>query len=145
LQTMHGSRLGSYESAFRAIVFVAIAIAAGFLAGSHPADFYADALRVDGRSTAFYSWIERDRPDAIGAVGLAIGAVNVLSPQTRTIDVPDENGCAVARVHDALLVALAQDDRSAGFNATRLRAARACGPRRFDDGIAVVTAPLGLR
>ena len=63
-----------------AACFVAITGAANLLAASHPVDFYADALRVNGRSTAFYSWVARTHPAAVGGVGLALGTVNVLSP-----------------------------------------------------------------
>jgi hypothetical protein len=124
-----------------ALAFIAIAVAADLLAGSHPVDFYADALRVNRRATTFYSWVERSRPTAIGAVGLALGTVNVLSPQTRTLEIPDASPCAPARAQRVLLVAIAQNDRTAAFNRARLRAARACGLVRHDDGIAVVVAP----
>ncbi|MGA7095722.1 MAG: hypothetical protein WBX23_17020, partial [Candidatus Cybelea sp.] len=124
-----------------ALAFIAIAVAADLLAGSHPVDFYADALRVNGRATTFYSWVERSRPTAIGTVGLALGTVNVLSPQTRTLEIPDASPCALARAQRVLLVAIAQNDRTAAFNLARLGAARACGLARLDDGIAVVAAP----
>ena len=128
-----------------ALAFIAIAAAADFLAGSHPVDFYADALRVNGRATAFYSWVERSRPTAIGAVGLALGTVNVLSPQTRTVEIPDASSCARASALGVLLVAIAENDRAAAFNRARLREARTCGVTRYDDGIAVVAAPSGVR
>ncbi|MGB8909954.1 MAG: hypothetical protein WCC84_14510 [Candidatus Cybelea sp.] len=128
-----------------ALAFVAIAVAADFLAGSHPVDFYDDALRVNGRPTAFYSWVERTRPTAIGAVGLALGTVNVLSPQTRTVEIPDASSCARASGRGVLLVAIAENDRAADFNLARLREARACGVARYDDGIAVVVAPSDVR
>ncbi|MGB6601404.1 MAG: hypothetical protein WBE77_10030 [Candidatus Cybelea sp.] len=128
-----------------ALAFIAIAVAADLLAGSHPVDFYADALRVNGRATTFYSWVERSRPTAIGAVGLALGTVNVLSPQTRTVEIPDASSCAHAREQGVLLVAIGENDRTDAFNRARLRAARACGVTRYDDGIAVVVAPSGVR
>jgi hypothetical protein len=124
---------------------IAIATAANFLAGSHPVDFYADALRVNARATGFFSWIERNRPSALGGVGLSLGAVNVLSPQTRTIELPDTASCAAARTHHVILAAIAESARTSQFNAARLRAARACGTRRYDDGIAVVTSPARAR
>ncbi len=124
---------------------VAVALAAELLAASHPVDFYADALRVNGRSTAFYSWIARERPTALGGVGLALGAVNVLSPQTRTVELPDEAPCAHAQNQRVLLAAVAEDGRTAAFNAARLSAARACGVTLYDDGIAVVSAPASSR
>jgi hypothetical protein len=124
-----------------AVGLIVIAAAADFLAASHPVDFYTDALRVGGRTTGFYSWIDRNRPSGIGGVGLALGTVNVLSPQTRTVEISDVNSCARARAQGVLLVAIAEDGRTAAFNRARLRAARECGAVRYDDGIAVVTAP----
>ncbi|MGA7355532.1 MAG: hypothetical protein WBW76_08885 [Candidatus Cybelea sp.] len=124
---------------------IGIAIAANFLAGSHPVDFYADALRVNGRATGFYSWVERNRPTSLGGVGLSLGVVNVLSPQTRTVELPDVASCAAAQTHRVILAAIAENARTAQFNAARLRAARACGTRRYDDGIAVVTSPATSR
>jgi hypothetical protein len=124
---------------------IAIGIAGEFLAGSHPVDFYADALRVDGRSTRFYAWIQASHPTAIGGWGLALGAVNVLAPQTRTVEIPDVGACAFARTQHLLLAAIAENDRTPQFNAARLREARECGAVRYDDGISVVVSPTGVR
>jgi hypothetical protein len=124
-----------------AVGTVALAVAASFLAASHPIDFYADALRVNGRSTAFYAWIERNRPAALGAVGLSLGTINVLSPSTRTVELPDLGSCTAAQTQRVLLAAIAENDRTGEFNAARLRGARACGTTRYDDGIAVVASP----
>jgi hypothetical protein len=126
-----------------AVGLIAIAAAADFLAGSHPVDFYADALRVNGRSTLFYAWVQANHPTTVGGLGLALGAVNVLAPQTRTIELPDAAPCALARKQRVLFAAIAENDRAAQFNAARLRAARECGTVRYDDGIAVVVSPIG--
>ncbi len=120
----------------------AVSVAAYLLAASHPVDFYADALRVRGRPTGVYAWLGRAQPPAIGGWGLSIGTVNVLAPRARTLELPDENACAIARQQNLLLVAVAEDGRPDAFNAARLTAARRCGRVRYDDGIAVVTAPL---
>lgn len=124
-----------------ATTLLAIAVAANLLAGAHPVDFYTDALRVNGRVTGFYSWVAHARPTSLGSVGLPLGAVNVLSPQTRTVELPDIGACATARVHHVMLAAIAESNRTASFNAARLHAARECGLRRYDDGIAVVVSP----
>ncbi|HVN69800.1 MAG TPA: hypothetical protein VMU38_09150 [Candidatus Binatia bacterium] len=120
---------------------VAGAIAGSLLAASHPVDFYADALRVSGRATGLYAWIARRQPDAIGGTGLALGAVNVLSPRTRTVEAGDVAACALAGRDRLWLVAVAEDGRAAAFNARRLRDARACGAVLYDDGSAVVASP----
>ena len=119
----------------------AIAVAANALAAAHPVDFYADALRVRARSTSVYAWLTSSHPSAIGGWGLALGSANVLSPGTRTVDLPDERACAFALRDGLLLVALAEEGRSDSFNAARLAAARRCGSVRYDDGLAVVVAP----
>ncbi len=122
----------------------AAAIAANLLAASHPVDFYADAFRVRGRSSGLYAWIQTTRPNALGALGLALGTVNVLSPKTRTLELPDDNSCFFARRERVLLAAVAESGRDFGFDARRLSAARHCGRLRYDDGIAVVAVPAGL-
>jgi hypothetical protein len=72
---------------------------------------------------------------------LRLGAVNVLAPETRTLDLPDATPCAQARKEGALLVAVAQSDRSPASNAQRLSAARACGNPLYADAGGVAVAP----
>ncbi len=128
-----------------ALGFAAAAVASNLLAQRHTVDFFADALRVDGRTTGLYAWLAANRPSAIGGVGLALGTVNVLSPTTRVVELPESNACAAARRQNVLLVAVAENDRTVAFNAARLQAARACGSIRYDDTGAVVAAPAGSR
>ena len=109
-----------------------------WLAARDPAAFYADALRVSGKTSAVYGWIAKVRPPVVGGWGLLGGTVNVLSPDSRAFDVPDDGACAAAADRRAILIALAENGRSAEFNANRLKRARACGRVRYDDGIAVV-------
>jgi hypothetical protein len=127
------------------IGFAAAAFAANWLAASHPVDFYSDALRVDDRSTGLYAWIREHRPPAIGGWGLALGTVNILSPQSRTVALLEPDACATARREALLLVAVAERDRTPESNRARLAAARACGGVVFDDGLAVVALPSSAR
>jgi hypothetical protein len=125
-----------------AIAAFAIAVvAAGSLATRHTADFYADALRAGTKGSGIYAWLQRTQPTAIGGWGLRLGAVNVLSPRTRTIDLADAQPCAQARANGVMLVAVAESDRPAATNAARLAAARACGTVAYDDGTAVAANP----
>ncbi len=121
--------------------FAAAAIAADLLATRHTVDFVSDAFRVENRTTGLYGWVAANRPAALGGWGLAIGTVNLLAPQTRTLELPERDPCAAARAAHVLLAAVAENDRSADFNAARLQAARRCGAVQYDDGIAVVAAP----
>lgn len=125
--------------------FAAAAFAATWLAASHPVDFYSDALRVDTRSTGLYAWIRERRPPAIGGWGLALGTVNVLAPQTRTVALLEPDACATAQREALLLVAVAEQDRTPESNRARLAAARACGSVLYDDGIAIVALPGNAR
>lgn len=111
------------------------------LAARHPLDYYADALRVGRASPTIYRWIAQAHPAAIGGWGLRLGVVNILAPQTRTIDLSDAQACAQARRSGVLLVAVAENDRSATFNAQRLRSARGCGQSVFEDPIGVAIRP----
>ncbi len=125
--------------------FAAAAFAGNWLAASHPVDFYSDALRVDARSTGLYAWIRERRPPAIGGLGLALGTVNVLAPQTRTVALLGPDACATARREALALVAVAEQDRTPQSNRMRLAAARACGSVLYDDGIAIVALPANAR
>jgi hypothetical protein len=117
---------------------LAIAIvAASLLSARQPSAYYADALAINGRRSGVYGWIARTAPPTIAGSGLLIGTVNVLDPHARTLDLPDDATCASVRARGALLVAVAETGRSAAFNLHRLSVARACGPVRYDDGLAV--------
>ncbi|HTU80564.1 MAG TPA: hypothetical protein VMF61_00450 [Candidatus Acidoferrales bacterium] len=119
----------------------AATIATTALAAHRPVGYYADALSIAGRPAELYAWIARDRPAAVGGWGLRIGAVNALSPGSRAIDLPDEGACSAARARGVVLIATAEADRSAAFNARRLRAARACGRLVFASPDAIVADP----
>jgi hypothetical protein len=116
----------------------AIAIAAAvWLAARQPVAYYTDALRVDGQSNGIYAWIARVKPAAIGGSGLWIGAVNVLSPATRTVDLPDDRTCNAARAAGVLFVAVAES----GYpqrTAARMAQARRCGRIFYENPLAVV-------
>lgn len=121
--------------------FAAAAIAAAMLAQRMPADYYADGVRVDGRTTGVYAWIAHAKPAAVGGWGLRAGIVNVLDPAARVLDLPDASPCRTAAAQRVLMIALAETDRPPDFNAHRLGVARACAARvRYDDGIAVAAA-----
>lgn len=124
-----------------ALAFGVAVVAATHLAARHPLDYYADSLRVDGIAPGVYRWIESARPAAVGGWGLRLGVVNVLAPSTRTFDLLDAAPCAQARSEHAVLVAVAQSDRSTDANADRLRRARACGRVVYADAIGVAAAP----
>lgn len=125
--------------------FAAAAFVAGWLAASHPVDFYRDALRVDGRSTGIYAWIAKRQPPAIGGWGLLLGTVNVLAPRTRTVALLEPDACATARREALALVAVAEQDRTPESDRARLTAARACGSVLYDDGLAIVALPADAR
>jgi hypothetical protein len=116
-------------------------VLATHLAARHPLDYYDDALAINGSVPGVYRWIERARPAAVGGWGLRAGVVNVLSPQTRTLDLGDADPCVQARLSRVLLVAVAQSDLPPESNARRLRVASGCGRVVYRDAIAVVAAP----
>jgi hypothetical protein len=124
-----------------AIAFAAAVVVSTHLAARHPLDYYTDALRVGVTPPGVYRWIATTHPTAIGGWGLRVGVVNVLSPQTRTLDLPDIGACTQAHREAVLLVAVAQSDRSDAENAQRLRAARACGEIVFADATGVAARP----
>jgi hypothetical protein len=124
-----------------AIAFGFAVIATTHLASRHPIDYYNDSLRVESISPGVYRWIATEHPAAIGGWGLRLGVVNVLSPQTRTLDLADAEPCAQAQRETALLVAVAQSDLTADTNRARLERARACGPALYADAIGIVAQP----
>ncbi len=124
-----------------AVAFLAAVVLATHLAARHPLDYYNDSLSVGGTSPGVYRWLERTHPAEIGGWGLRAGVINVLSPNTQTLDLADTDACTQARAHGALLVAVAQNDVPPEANAQRLRTARTCGSILYEDGIGVVTRP----
>jgi len=124
-----------------AAAFALAVIAAVHLAARHPLDYYTDALRAGPSPPGIYRWIARTRPAAVGGWGLRLGAVNVLSPLTRTMDLPDRDSCAQAQRRSAVLIAVAQNDLSSSANEQRLSAARQCGVTLYADATAVAAAP----
>lgn len=129
------------RSAWPLVAGVAVAVIVSWwvwIGPRKPAEFFADLLAVGGKPSGVYAWIERTQPPVVGGWGLRLGTVNVLAPHARTIDLPDDAACAVARAQHALLIAVAEETRPARFNARRLAGARTCGRVRYDDGSAVV-------
>jgi hypothetical protein len=124
-----------------AAAFAFAVIATVHLAARHPLDYYTDALRAGPSPPGIYRWIALTQPPAIGGWGLRLGAVNVLSPRTRTIDLPDRDACIRARRERAVLVAVAQNDLGPSENAQRLSAAHRCGAILYADPTAVAAAP----
>jgi hypothetical protein len=123
------------------LAFGLAVVAATHLAGRHALDYYVDALRVNGNATGIYRWISGARPAALGGWGMRMGVVNVLSPATRTVDLPDDSACGQAAADGVALAAVAQSELSPAANAARLHAARACGTARYADANAVVSQP----
>jgi hypothetical protein len=130
------------RSSWPLVAGLAVAVVAScFFVGRHPVDYFTQALSVGNRASGVYAWIARTQPAGVAGWGLRLGTVNTLDPRARTFDVTDASPCATARTQGALLVAVAQSDRTAAFNAQRLALARRCGTIRYDDGSAVVTSP----
>ena len=120
---------------------IAAVVVATHLAARHPLDYYSDALRVGSTPPGIYRWIAFQRPSAIGGWGVRLGVINVLSPATRTVDLPDGSPCSGAAQNGALLVAVAQADLAPAENARRLAVARYCGATLYSDAIGVVVKP----
>jgi hypothetical protein len=106
--------------------------------------FYADALAVRGHRSAVYAWIHAAQPPRIAGWGLRIGTVDVLSPKSDAMDVPDADPCGHARRVHAVLVAVAENTRSDRFNRLRLHEAAACGRVLYRDPLAVAVVPTGV-
>jgi len=115
--------------------------ASTLLAQRHALQYYADSLQIDSKKSEIYSWIAAVRPAKVGGWGLRSGIVNVVSPSTRIIDLPDAAPCQEARDAAALLVTVSENTHAAAENAAWLAQTRACGHVLYDDGIAVVANP----
>jgi len=126
-----------------AAAFGLAVVAATHLAGRHPVDYYTDALRVGPTQPGLYRWIAMEHPPRIGGWGLRLGVVNVLSPATQTMDLPDAAPCTVAQRYGVLLTAVAQNDLPPELNTQRLGAARRCGAVVYEDPIAAAARPSG--
>ncbi|HTA40142.1 MAG TPA: hypothetical protein VK760_13745 [Candidatus Acidoferrales bacterium] len=120
---------------------VVAVVASTVLAQRNALDYYNDALTVNGTKPGIYLWITAFEPVVVAGWGLPVGVINVISPNTQTIDVPDATPCQTARAQRALLVTVAESKHGGDENARRLNIARACGTVVYDDGIAVVVKP----
>lgn len=119
-----------------------LAIAASTLLVTRlPVSYVTNSQSAGGKATGVYGWLATTRPAAVGGWGIRLGTVNLLSPSTRTIDLPDATSCATARHEGIWLIAIVEDSNPPSVNAERLAAAKACGRVLFDDGRAVVTDP----
>ncbi|MBV8197107.1 MAG: hypothetical protein JO263_03150, partial [Candidatus Eremiobacteraeota bacterium] len=78
------------------IAGAAAIVLATHLAARHPLDYYTDSLRVGNTAPGIYRWIATQRPRAVGGWGVRLGVINVLSPATHTVDLPDSASCAYA-------------------------------------------------
>jgi hypothetical protein len=107
------------------------------LAARHTTSFYADATSVRGVRSGVYAWIARTHPPRVAGWGLRVGTVNVLSPASDAVDVPDRGACARARMAHAVLVALAEPMRSRRYDALRIHDAALCGRVLYRDAIAI--------
>ena len=94
----------------------AAVVLATHLAARHPLDYYDDALRVAARRRASIAGSSGKPAASLADSGLRLGVVNVLSPATRTLDLPDAGACQRA-AGMLLLVAVAESDLPVRSNA----------------------------
>ncbi len=134
---------------YRARVPLAVAAACAIvlttlLGDRQPAHFFADALAVRGQRSGVYAWIARLQPARIAGWGLRIGTVDVLSPHSVAVDVPDADPCGHARRANAMLVASAEATHSVAFNQLRIHDAALCGTVLYRDPVAIAVEPAAL-
>jgi hypothetical protein len=115
------------------------------LADSHPADYYDDGLMHDGHTSHFFAWLAKERPFAVVGDHILLGSIAVISPATRIQNTVSGDSCADAERVSALLVIADNPTTTDAAFAARRSAARACGRTIYDDGVALVIAPPGVR
>jgi hypothetical protein len=122
-------------------LLLATIASANTLAGSHPADYYNDALRNGGEKTSVFSWLATAKPQRLVVQDVRSGAVNVVSPGTSTIDATNADACGQAREFKALLL-LGPDSRydRERFEARRAAAER-CGAVAYEDRLSLIVQP----
>jgi hypothetical protein len=125
-----------------AIAIALILIAGRWGASSRAQGFYADWMRdPSGKPTGVFAWIAANRPSNVVAENVRIGAVLMMSPQSRVVDAPLGTGCARAQQQHALLLAGSNETSAPAQLAQAFADARACGAVLYEDGAAVVVQP----
>jgi hypothetical protein len=115
-------------------------VAAGILAASGPAAYYNDWLRRGDTKARLFTWLSDECPSRTVVSDLRAGAVNVVCPQTDTIDALDASACAQARSKQAVLIDGVDAASDPRFHARR-DAAIACGRMLFQDSSSVAVRP----
>jgi len=115
------------------------------LADSHPADYYDDGLMHDGHTSHFFAWLAKERPSAVVGDHILLGSIAVISPETRVQNTVSADPCADAERASALLVIADNPTTTDAAFEARRSSARACGKAIYDDGVALVIAPPGVR
>jgi hypothetical protein len=110
-------------------------------ASQAPAQYYADALSVNGTDSGVFGWIARTQPPRVAVLGFPPGTIAQISPDSWLVETTDDDACATARAHGAMLIAMTERTRSPQDNARRLATVRACGPVVYSDGIATAVVP----
>ncbi|MGR4064612.1 MAG: hypothetical protein ACLQPV_04115, partial [Vulcanimicrobiaceae bacterium] len=110
-------------------------------AGLPPAQYYADALSVNGTGSGVFAWIARTKPPRVAVLGFPPGTIATLSPDSWFVETTDTDACDTARSAGAVLVAMTEPTRSAQEAAQRMARTRACGSVVYRDGLATAVAP----
>ncbi len=125
-----------------AALLLAAILVGRWAASSRAAGFYADWMRdPSGNPTGVFSWIAQERPPAIAAQNVRLGAIFMMSPRTRALEVTEPSGCTLAR-RDGMLFLVGRNEGLAPAQMAKAFAnARACGAVLYQDGAAIVVKP----
>jgi hypothetical protein len=96
---------------------------------------------VNGTDSGVFGWIARTQPPRVAVLGFPPGTIAQISPDSWLVETTDDDACATARAHGAMLIAMTERTRSPQDNARRLATVRACGPVVYSDGIATAVVP----
>jgi len=114
---------------------------AAWHASQPSAQYYADALAVNGTDSGVFAWIARTKPARVAVLGFPPGTVAQLSPDSWLVETTDDFACATARAGGAVLISTSEPTRSPQWNARRLAIVLECGRVVYSDGIATAVVP----
>jgi hypothetical protein len=125
------------------VVATALIVYGVRLAGTHPVDYFDDAMSRGQTRSRLFAYLARTRPPRVAGYQVPLGSISIVSPRTLATNTLTADPCTDARRAHALLVVADSPRASDADLATRRSSLRRCGRVLFDDGVSLVIVPEG--
>jgi len=111
------------------------------LAGTHPNDYYGEAIAHQHSRSHLFAWLATEQPRAAVGYQLRTGAIAAVSPYTIVYDATGLASCAEARRLRAVLVIADDPTTNTAAFSQRRTFGHACGDTLYEDTFALVVRP----